>query len=66
MRKDELKTFAQKLGQLENDYRVEVCSDNYYTRAVIIDTKKEDGFSYHYEHGRIELDTNTHLVGEDE
>jgi len=66
MRKDEIKEFANKLRSLESQFQVEVISDNYFTRAVIVDVQERRGFSYHYKHGNVELDTNTYLVGEDE
>lgn len=66
MRKKEIEEFAIKLDQLLNEYGLSICSDNYFTPAVIIDEKKEGGFSYHFKNGKIELDTNTFFVEEDE
>lgn len=66
MRKDEIKEFAKKLHLLETEYQVDVISDNYFTPAIIADIKEEKGFSYHYIHGDIVLDTNTYMLNEDE
>ncbi|GGB41778.1 hypothetical protein GCM10011409_19160 [Lentibacillus populi] len=56
MRKEEIKEFAQKLYALEKQYGVELCSDNYFTRASIVDIKRDRMFAYHYDKGKIELD----------
>lgn len=56
MREDEIKEFAQKLHLLEKQYDVELCSDNYFTRASIVDVKRDRMFAYHYEKGKIELE----------
>ncbi|MEC5422400.1 hypothetical protein QGM71_02705 [Virgibacillus sp. C22-A2] len=65
MRKDELTKFAQELRDLEIKYGVEVCSDNYFTRAVIVDVRDKNGFSYHYKAGDINLDLNVYSENED-
>lgn len=56
MRKKELVEFAQKLNQLEKQYGVELCSDNYHTRAAIVDIKRDRMYAYLYDKGTIELD----------
>lgn len=56
MREDEIKQFAQKLYSLERQYGVELCSDNYYTRAAIVDIKRDRMYAYLYDKGVIELD----------
>lgn len=56
MREDEVKEFAQKLYELEKQYGVELCSENYFTRAAIIDTKRNRMYAYLYEKGNIESD----------
>ncbi|WP_117168879.1 hypothetical protein [Paraliobacillus sediminis] len=66
MRKDEIRDFAKKLRLLEEEYSVDVISDNYFTPAVIVDIKGQSGFSYQYYQGDIKLDTNTYKVGSDE
>lgn len=55
MRNKELVEFAQKLNQLEKQFGVELCSDNYYTRAAIVDIKRDRMYAYLYEDGKIEL-----------
>ena len=54
MRDDEIKEFVQKLHALEKQYDVELCSDNYFTRAAIVDTKRNGMYAYLYEKGNIE------------
>jgi len=54
MRRLELEEFAQRLYALEQQFSVEVCSDNYYTPAAIIDRKHES--VYHYGKGKVEED----------
>lgn len=63
MRRKKVQEFAKKLNELEKQYGVIIHSDNYYTDAIINDM--QDGFSYHYNDGNIELDENTFLENED-
>lgn len=62
-RKDEIKEFASKLYQLEKEHGVELISSNYHVPVVIVD---KQGFAYRYEKGKIELDPDTYIEGEDE
>jgi hypothetical protein len=57
-RKEQLKEFAKKIGDLEKEYNVGICSSDGHTNAVIVDQITGNGYEYQFRQGLISLCTD--------
>lgn len=65
-RKNDLKQFAEKLGELEKEFDVTVMSDNGFKNAVVIDRTNQHLYDYHRNKGLISPNENDLDIWNDE